>query len=134
MRALFMETKTGEPTADLEVYDTQERQPRSFELYQEYSKCDMSETIRIRRAGYDEADAEVRRRLETEVAKEVDDFCGWLEATKNIQHTAAHYYSVSLKSLLLGLPIGVQVAQLFDIILSNGFTKHVFDSGIAERI
>jgi hypothetical protein len=123
-----MQSKIDERVVNLEAYDTKERQPRSFELYEEYSQCDISETIIKRRTEYDEADTETRRRLETEVAKEVDDFCVWLEATKNIQHTAAHYYSISLKSLLLGFPIGVQVAQLFDIILSNRFEKHEFEA------
>jgi hypothetical protein len=129
-----MQSKTDEQAADLEAYDIQEKQPKSFELYQEYRQSHIKETIRIRRTEYDEANSEHRQRLEKEVAKEVDDFCGWLEETKKMQHVAAHYYSVSLKSLLLGLPTGVQIAQLFDIILSNRFATHVFDSGRTEQI
>lgn len=50
---------------------------------------------------------------------EVENFHIWLESARRLEPFAAHYYSVSLKSLLLGLPIGVQVARLFDVILAK---------------
>lgn len=120
-----MQSKTEEPKAEIEAYDAQTRQPRSFELYQEYSQRNVIEVVRNRRADYDKADKETKRKLEKEVEAEVEDFRAWLEETKGIQHTAAHYYSVSLKSVLLGLPIGMQIAELFDVILNNRFEKPV---------
>jgi hypothetical protein len=37
----------------------------------------------------------------------------------------AHYYAVSLKSLLLGLPFGIEFGLLFGIILHTGVDNHV---------
>jgi hypothetical protein len=59
----------------------------------------------------------------TEVEREVKNFRAWLEEAKNLERTAAHYYSVSVKSLLLGLPTGVQTARLFGIILDTQARK-----------
>jgi hypothetical protein len=129
-----MQSKTEESIAEIEAYDTQTRQPRSFELYQEYSQCNVIKVVRNRRAEYDRADKETKRKLEKEVEAEVEDFRAWLEETKGLQHTAAHYYSVSLKSVLLGLPIGVQIAELFDVILNNRFEKREFEARRPEQI
>jgi hypothetical protein len=128
-----MQSKTEESIAEIKAYDTQTRQPRSFELYQEYSQCNVIEVVGNRRADYDKADKETRRKLEKEVEAEVEDFRAWLEETKGLQHTAAHYYSVSLNSVLLGLPIGVQIAELFDVIL-NRFEKREFEARRPEQI
>jgi hypothetical protein len=129
-----MQSKTEESIAEIEAYDTQTRQPRSFELYQEYSQCNVIKVVRNRRADYEKADKETKRRLEKEVEAEVEDFRAWLEETKGIQHTVAHYYSFSLKSVLLGLPIGVQIAELFDVILNNRFEKREFEARRPEQI
>jgi len=129
-----MQSKTEESIAEIEAYDTQTRQPRSFELYQEHSQCNIIEIVRNRRADYDKADKETKRKLEKEVEAEVEDFRAWLEETKGIQHTGAHYYSISLKSVLLGLPIGVQIAELFDVILNNRFEKREFEARRQEQI
>jgi hypothetical protein len=112
-----MESETEELMAELEAYDTQERYPRSFELYEEYSQRRIVDTIRIRRENFDKADLKAKRELQTEVEREVENFCTWLEETKNLEPTTAHYYSASLKSLLLGLPVGVQIAQLLGTML-----------------
>ncbi len=82
-----MQSKTEESIAEIEAYDTQTRQPRSFELYQEYSQCNVIEVVRNRRADYDKADKETKRKLEKEVEAEVEDFRAWLEKPKasNIQ-------------------------------------------------
>jgi biopolymer transport protein ExbB/TolQ len=116
-----MQSKIEETTTELEVFDAQKKQPRSCQLYQEYSQCDIDETVRRRRTGYEKADKETKRKLEREVEKEVEDFHLWLEQNKNLQRTTALYCSISLKSLLLGLPTGMQIAQLFDIILKGQF-------------
>jgi len=112
-----MQSKTGEFIAELEAYDIQERRPRSFELYEEYSQRAIVDTIRMRSESFDKADLKAKRELQTEVEIEVKNFSTWLEETKNLEPSVAYYYSISLKSLLLGLPIGVQVAKLFSTIL-----------------
>ena len=119
-----MQSKTGEYMAtQIEVYDIQERHPRSFELYEEYSQGNIAEAIRTRRDNFDKADLKAKRELLTEVEREVKNFRTWLEETKNLETTTAHYYSASLKSLLLGLPVGVQVARLFSTILDTQARK-----------
>jgi len=119
-----MQSKTGEYMAtQIEVYDIQERQPRSFELYEEYSQRTIAEAIRTRRENFDKAHLKAKRELLTEVEREVKNFRTWLEETKNLETTTAHYYSASLKSLLLGLPVGVQVARLFGTILDTQARK-----------
>lgn len=79
----------------------------------------MDETIRIRQEAYERADYQAREDLRTEVEIEVENFHIWLEEAKKLEPFAAHYYSVSLKSLLLGLPIGTQVARLFAMALAR---------------
>ncbi len=116
-----MQSKIEENTTELEAFDAQKKQPRSCQLYQEYSQCDIDEIVRTRRADYEKADRETKRNLERKAEEEVKNFHLWLEQNKNVQHTTAHYCSISLKSLLLGLPTGMQIAQLFDIILNSQF-------------
>jgi hypothetical protein len=118
-----MQSKTDEPAAELEAYDIQERHPTNFELYEEYSERTIADIIRICRENFDKADVEAKRELLTDVEREVENFCAWLEETKNFEAVTAHYYSVSLKSLLLGLPVGVQVARLFDTTLNTRARK-----------
>jgi hypothetical protein len=118
-----MQSKTDEPTAELEAYDIQERNPTNFELYEEYSQRTITDTIRICRENFDKAGLEAKRELLTAVEREVKNFRAWLEETKNLEPTIAHYYSVSVKSLLLGLPTGVQTARLFGIILDTQARK-----------
>jgi len=108
--------------AELEAY-IQERRPRSFELYEEYSQRTIADTIRIRRENFDKADLKDKRELQTKVEREIKNFRTWLKETKNLEPTTAHHYSASLKSLLLGLPAGVQVARLFGTILDKPAKK-----------
>ena len=115
-----MQSKNEELTAELAPRDIWKRkEPKSFGLYEEYSRRSIMDIIRTRRASYEMASIETKRKLEAEVAGEVAGFSIWLEETKNLESITAHYYAVSLKSLLLGLPIGVKVAQLFSIILDK---------------
>ena len=114
-----MQSKNEDLTAELVTRDTWKREPKSFGLYEEYSRRNILETIRTRRADYELASTETKRKLEEEVSREVAGFSVWLEETKNLKSITAHYHAVSLKSLLLGLPIGVKVAQLFSIILDK---------------
>jgi hypothetical protein len=117
-----MQSKKETFIVDLEASDATTTCPRSFALYEEYSQKNIAETIRTRRVNFGTADLEERRAMTTEVENEVERFRLWLEKTKGLQPDNAHYYATSLKSLLLGLPVGVQVAQLFDSIL-NAHTR-----------
>ena len=114
-----MHSKTEEFIAEVEISKAPQRTPRSFALYEEYSHTKMAQTIRMRRDNYAKADSEERRRLEKEVQQEVNSFCQWLEQTQDMERGRAHYYATSLKSILLGLPIGVQIAHLFGTILDQ---------------
>lgn len=116
-KASLMQPEIEEFMTELKAYDTQENHPRSLELYEEYSQRPIADTIRKRRESFGNAGLKVEGELLTEVEREVKNFRAWLEETKNFEPATAHYYSVSLKSLLLGLPIGVQVTRLFDTVL-----------------
>jgi hypothetical protein len=106
-----MQSKNEELTAEPATSDIwKKKEPKSFGLYEEYSRRNIMETIRTRRANYEMASIATKRKLEAEVAGQVASFSIWLEETKNLESTTAHYYAVSLKSLLLGLPIGVKLA------------------------
>lgn len=118
-KALFMRSKTEDFLVELENLDIQKNLPRSFELYEEYSQRNINDTIRIRRENFDKADLNAKREREVEVEREIKDFRTWLEETKNLESSTAHYYSTSLKSLLIGLPVGVHVACLFGTILDT---------------
>jgi hypothetical protein len=114
-----MQSQTKELLTELRALETQKRTPNSFTLYEEYSRSRIAETIRTRRSDYDKATPERRRELEEEVEAEVNNFRRWLQEAKNLEPKAAHYYAISLKSLLIGLPTGLQIAQLFSIVLDN---------------
>ena len=114
-----MESKTEDFQAEFKAYVPAERKLKGFELYEEYSQRDIVETIQGRRDAYVKADPHARDELGTEVEIEVENFQIWLELVKKFAPPVAYYYSVSLKSLLLGLPLGVTVAQLFDVVLEK---------------
>jgi len=114
-----MQSKIEDFSVELEAYEACKSKPKSFELYEEYSQRDIVETIQIRKEAYEKADLKAREELEKEAKIEVENFHIWLESVKKLAPFAAHYYSISLKSLLLGLPIGVQVAQLFYVVLEK---------------
>lgn len=118
-----MQSRTDEFLATLDIRDIEERYPRSFELYGEYSQASIAETIRARKESFEKADLKTVRRMIMEAEKEVTGFCAWLEETKDFEHATAHYYSASLKSILIGLPAGVQVAQLFDAVFEKQIGK-----------
>ena len=61
----------------------------------------------------------MRKKLIITVEKEIGDFTIWLSEIKSLEPTIAHFYAVSLKSLLIGFEFGVQVAQLFDVVLNK---------------
>jgi hypothetical protein len=118
-----MQSRTDEFLATLEIRDIEERYPRSFELYEEYSQTSIAETIKVRRESFEKANLKTASGMITEAEKEITGFCAWLEEIKNFERATAHYYSASLKSILIGLPAGVQVAQLFDVVLEKQIGK-----------
>jgi DNA-binding transcriptional regulator LsrR (DeoR family) len=117
---LRMQSKTEKLPVELEVHETDDAEKlKSFKLYEEYSQRNIAETIRIRKDTYEKTAPQAKEELITAVEIEVENFHIWLEAVKKLEPFDAHYYSISLKSLLLGVPIGVQVAQLFDEVLNR---------------
>ena len=113
-----MEPKTEDFMVQLEAGDTPAPKLRSFQLFEEYCHEDIATMIESRRERFERADVETRRLIELETCDEIRDFCSWLQETRQFTPRTAHYYSISLKSVLLGLPIGVQIAHIFNIILT----------------
>jgi hypothetical protein len=113
-----MESKTTEFTAEIEV-EHKKKTLRSFVLYEEYSHEDIDETIKSRRVDYGNADDVVRLKMLSAVEDEVFGFSAWLQQVKGLEPMFAYYCSCSLKSLLLGIPAGVQIAQLFGMVLEK---------------
>lgn len=114
-----MESKTDEFITELEVSEEKEKTSKNLALFEEYSHTEIAETIRLRKANYKKADEEAKMKMWNEVEVEVTSFGAWLERTKNLEPTIAYYCSLSLKSLLLGLPTGMQIALLFGIVLDR---------------
>ncbi|MGB9714162.1 MAG: hypothetical protein ACPLZC_04180 [Candidatus Bathyarchaeales archaeon] len=99
-----MQSKTDDFLAELEAYEIEERHPRSFELYEEYSHKLIADTIKVRRENFEKANSATKKQLLNEVEIEIKRFRSWLEETKKLDPTIAYYIAVSLKSLLFGLP------------------------------
>jgi hypothetical protein len=112
-----MESETGKPAIQIEAHNKHETRSTNFALYEEFSHKNIAETIKAHRTSFERANVEQRRSLEAEADDEIQAFRIWLEETKNLQPLHAHYYSISLKSLLIGLPTGASLARLFDTIL-----------------
>ncbi len=112
-----MQSKTRDFLAEIEARHIPERKPKSFELYEEYSQRAIRETTRNRREIFDMAYPEHRKKLAAQVDIEVARFDHWLREARDLSADVSHYYSVSLKSLLVGHPMGVQIACLFDVVL-----------------
>jgi plasmid replication initiation protein len=118
LKALFMQSETENPV-ELEASVPSRYHIRNFELFEEYSRRGIAETIKERREIYEKAGSQGKRKIETEADTEISNFQIWLESVKKLAPQAAHYYSVSLKSLLMGLPTGLKIAQLFNAMLEN---------------
>ena len=111
-----MQSETENINVELEPSIRLRYLARSFELFEDYSHVDIAETIKDRRQIYETANSEAKREIETRVEAEISSFQTWLESTKKLAPHAAHYYSIGLKSVLIGVPIGFKVAQLFSSI------------------
>lgn len=108
-----MQSEIQEFVSVLGGYNIRKGYLRGFELFEEFSGRSVVKTIEERRARFNGGDPEISRQME----KEVESFSDWLEEVKGFQSTTAYYYSISLKSLLAGLPVGIAVGLLFGIIL-----------------
>ncbi|MEM3672783.1 MAG: hypothetical protein QW468_00950 [Candidatus Bathyarchaeia archaeon] len=64
-----MQSKTDDFLAELEAYDIEERYPRSFELYEEYSHRPIADTIRVSRENFGKATSTAKRQLLDEVER-----------------------------------------------------------------
>jgi len=116
-----MQLKTDEITAEIEAIGIKKKTPDSISLYEEFSQKSISEIVRMRRSTYEKADEDTKAKIALEVEAEVISFGLWLEQTKDFNREMAYHSSRSLKSLLLGLPTGLQIAYLFGIILDKRF-------------
>jgi len=57
-----MQSKTDELVAGLEARDIQQRYPRIFELYEEYSQRPIADTVRICRENLEKAEVEAKKK------------------------------------------------------------------------
>jgi hypothetical protein len=118
-KALSMQSESESFSAELEPSIPLKCHVRSLELFEEYSHRAIIETIKDRREIHEKADSQIRKEIEAKANMETSNFQTWLESVKNFTPQAAHYYSVSLKSLLMGLPTGLKIAQLFSAMLKT---------------
>ena len=104
---------------ELEAQNIQKGFLTNLGLYEEYRQRNVAQTINTQRESFVKGSFEDRRLLEEKVENEIRGFCIWLEETKDFDRDFARYYSLSIKSLLLGISIGEHIAQLFDLILKR---------------
>ena len=114
-----MQTQTDDIFAEFESAISLKYHVRCFELFEEFNHEDIVVTIKNRREIHEKADPQTWKEIEAKVNAEISDFRTWLESAKEFAPQVAHYHSISLKSLLIGLPTGVRVAQLFSSILED---------------
>ena len=119
LKAVFMQSETENFSVKLGLPVPLKHRSRSFELFEEYSGKDFAETIKDRKESYAKADSRTKMEIETRTDDEISNFQNWLESVKKLTPQTAHFYSISLKSLFIGLPTGPQIAQLFSSILEN---------------
>lgn len=114
-----MQSRTEEFPTTIEEIETRRPRPNNIELYEEFSQRNISETIQLRQEEYGKADPEMRKKLTIAVEEEIEDFATWLSEIKKLEPPVAHFYAVSLKSLLTGFAFGMQIAELFDVALKK---------------
>ncbi len=114
-----MQSRTEEFSAIFEQNENRKPRAKNCELYEEFSRSSIADTIRLRRTEYGKADAVSRKEMTMAADEEIRDFALWLSRTKNIEPTLAHYYAISLKSLLIGFEFGEHLAQLFEEVLNR---------------
>ena len=118
-RVLVMDNVADEPTILVVSVDNEKIVLRNLELFEEFSQHDIAETVKLRRKEYAEASAVMREKLASIVDEEIESFSVWLSKTRNFEPMIAHYYAVSLRSLLTGLTFGRNLAELFEVALTG---------------
>jgi len=114
-----MESETGGLNAAIDVSVSCRHRPRSFALFEEYSGTSIDSTVMMRRERFEAADLMARREMSVEAEREVSDFSKWLVRVKGFDFLSAHFHAVGLRSLLMGLPVGVQFAEVFGLVLDR---------------
>jgi hypothetical protein len=94
---------------------------RNFELFEEFNGRSTSEIYKERCISFNHVSSQAKKQVE----QEIQDFSDWLVEVKGFNPNTAYYYAVSLKSLLLGLPFGIEIGLLFGIVLYTGVDNHV---------
>jgi hypothetical protein len=105
---------------EIETGNSRKRHLNSLELYEEFKHKDVSGTTCIRQKNFSRAGCAEKRKLEVQVDNETRRFRSWLVETKNLDDEIARYCSLSIRSLILGMPMGEQIAQFFDLIINRG--------------
>ncbi|MEM2118898.1 MAG: hypothetical protein QW840_02110 [Candidatus Bathyarchaeia archaeon] len=113
-----MESEIRDFAVELEA-EVSEPSLKSFRLYEEFSGKSIAEIVRLRAEKFGKSDDAERKQQRIRVEQEIVDFRNWLMKVKGLEERNAHYYAVSLKSLLLGMPFGIAIASLFSRILDR---------------
>jgi hypothetical protein len=103
----------------IESGNTRKEFLNSLELYEEYKQKNVTMTINMRQEDFSRISYSDKRKLEEQVDQELHGFCVWLVEKKDLDDETARYCSISVKSLILGIPAGEQIAQLFDLTMNN---------------
>jgi hypothetical protein len=121
MKAQLMESEIQDFPDFLPEGDIRREYLRNFELFEEFNGKSTSEIYKERCIGFNHVSFQAKKQVE----QEIQDFSDWLVEVKGFNPNTAHYYAASLKSLLLGLPVGIEIGLLFGIILHTGVDNHV---------
>jgi hypothetical protein len=101
---------------EIRTTDVKKEPLTGLELYAMFRRKSLEETLESRRRDFAKASDEERSAMIVEVENEIEAFCSWLMETKEFDAHAAHYCSMSVKSVLLGLPAGESFAEMFSLI------------------
>ncbi len=114
-----MQPETAECLQRLEVYDFDSVCYHGFRLFEEFSGQTIDKTISRSRRAFEKADSVTRRHQLKRVETDLANFSHWLVKSKGVNRFLAHYYTTSLKSVLLGLATGVELGLLFGFVLRS---------------
>ena len=125
MFSSVMESKMDELIVGRDVVYTGISRPEACKLYEEYSARKIEETVEMNQRRFANADSNTLPELLSSVETEVINFSLWLEETKGFDPSYCYYSSISLKALLIGIPVGAQIVELFDFVLQQVEKKKV---------
>ena len=110
-----MQPEIDELSGTLSEFMLQSSSLKVFDLYEEFSKNSIEKAIK-------ECSMEYRfdNQKGDELLKDrIHDFYKWLKEIKGFTKEIAHYYSVSVKGILAGIPSGLEMALLFNVIIEK---------------